>query len=260
MSIKLIALDMDGTSVTPDKNAPHLEFITKPVLQAIQEAQRKGIIVIFATGRWFNAVKHHFPITNFTGPQIFCNGAVICDPDGRILSKTAIPENDYKDLMNSMLMRDMTVGVCDEYSMARRVVGENIMGFHRWFDERENLLDTPFAAKITALEGGDWLADLIAGQFPHLQTAGHKDRYMEIWSRAISKGIALNLVAEYYGFGMDEVLAIGDGDNDYDMLERAGIGIAMGQADDTVKACADDIAPSLEHDGVAWAIEKYALK
>jgi hydroxymethylpyrimidine pyrophosphatase-like HAD family hydrolase len=121
------------------------------------------------------------------------------------------------------------------------------------------LLESPFVCKITAYAGGDWLRNLVSEQYPHLQMAGHCDHYMEIWPKATNKAMAIRIVAAHYGIAMEEVMAIGAGDNDYDMLREAGLGVAMGQASNDVKACAKVVAPSLAEDGVAWAINKYVL-
>src|SRR5699024_2868995 len=84
--------------------------------------------------------------------------------------------------------------------------------------------------------------------------------FLEITHPQVGKGKALKRLAEHFELAPEDVLAIGDGGNDKDMVEFAGTGIAMGNASDDVKETADDVVASNEEDGVAEAIKKYILK
>ena len=83
--------------------------------------------------------------------------------------------------------------------------------------------------------------------------------YLEIVKKGIKKSEAIKVVLEKYHIQQDEVMAIGDGENDVEMLEFAGLGIAMENAKEEVKRFANDVTTSNNHDGVANAIEKYIL-
>ena len=80
---------------------------------------------------------------------------------------------------------------------------------------------------------------------------------MEIVDVHCSKATALEMLAKKYGIKQEEVIAIGDGFNDLPMIEWAGLGIAMENASETVKECADEVTASNDEDGVALVIEKY---
>ncbi len=81
--------------------------------------------------------------------------------------------------------------------------------------------------------------------------------FLEVYNSSASKGHALAKIGETYGIDKDEIIAIGDGENDISMLEYAKIGIAMENALDIVKNKADFITLSNEEDGVSYAIKKY---
>jgi Cof subfamily protein (haloacid dehalogenase superfamily) len=83
--------------------------------------------------------------------------------------------------------------------------------------------------------------------------------FLEIYNINVNKGIIVHKVAEYYGIKREEVIAIGDGENDISMIEYAGLGVAMGNAMDSVKNDANLITKSYAEDGVAHVIEKYIL-
>ena len=82
---------------------------------------------------------------------------------------------------------------------------------------------------------------------------------LEIVPTGVNKAAGLARVAEILGIPREETIAIGDGENDISMLRWAGLGIAMANAPENVKAAADVIAPACDEDGAAWAMEKYLL-
>lgn len=84
-----------------------------------------------------------------------------------------------------------------------------------------------------------------------------KPTYLEIMSKNSSKTAAIAVLLEKYNVKRTELMAIGDNYNDINMIEYAGLGIAMGNAPDAVKCCADSITTSNDEDGVAYAINKY---
>jgi Cof subfamily protein (haloacid dehalogenase superfamily) len=81
----------------------------------------------------------------------------------------------------------------------------------------------------------------------------------EMSPKGIHKGSGLITIAEYYGAGIESTIAIGDSDNDTPMIQRAGIGIAMGNADPELKEIADDITTSIQENGIFNAFQKYGL-
>jgi len=81
----------------------------------------------------------------------------------------------------------------------------------------------------------------------------------EMVAPGLGKGIALATLADSLGVERDQVIAIGDEDSDVPMLEWAGLGLAMGNAPDSVKRMANAVIPSVDDDGVAWAIDRYIL-
>jgi hypothetical protein len=90
--------------------------------------------------------------------------------------------------------------------------------------------------------------------------ATSKAHYLELTHPSVNKGHALALLAEKLHIGREEVMAIGDSNNDYHMVEYAGFGVAMGNASERVKGIAQAVTGHNNAHGVAEAIEKYVLK
>jgi hypothetical protein len=82
---------------------------------------------------------------------------------------------------------------------------------------------------------------------------------IEVFPVNVSKGHALAALADHLGVSQSEVMAIGDHDNDIEMLAWAGLGVVMGNGSEAAKAVAQVIAPPIDEDGAAWAIEKFIL-
>jgi hydroxymethylpyrimidine pyrophosphatase-like HAD family hydrolase len=86
------------------------------------------------------------------------------------------------------------------------------------------------------------------------------DHLVEVTAPEASKGQALARLAAHLGVAQSATMAIGDHDNDVSMIAWAGLGVAMGNASPAAKSAADVIAPPLEEEGAAWAIERYVLE
>ena len=100
----------------------------------------------------------------------------------------------------------------------------------------------------------------LLGGIDGLENVRWSPNFLDIVSAGCGKGDAIDAFCARLGITPAECMAIGDGGNDVHMLRHAGIGVAMGQASDNVKAAADVIAPSVDEDGAVWAIRKYVLE
>jgi hydroxymethylpyrimidine pyrophosphatase-like HAD family hydrolase len=90
---------------------------------------------------------------------------------------------------------------------------------------------------------------------------GHRELdYVNVTHPDVNKGAALRALADALGVPLDGTMALGDGPNDAPLLETAGLGVAMGNAVEPLKRLADAVVPSVDEDGLAVAIERYALR
>lgn len=92
-----------------------------------------------------------------------------------------------------------------------------------------------------------------------IEVASSSKKNVEVTTKGVSKGNALKFLCEYFNIKKEEVMAIGDSENDISMLQYAGFGVAMGNAIDTVKKEAEFITETNDNDGVAKAIEEYVI-
>lgn len=271
----LLALDLDGTLLTTDKR------LTARNLDAITRAQDAGTTIVLSSGRHPYSMSYFAELLNLRergGYLVAFNGGMIVDyPTGRVLYETHLPSHLLPRLRDWARRYDLpmlsfrgSVGAPTIISEqpANHFVVENArnnrMTVEGVDDIAEAMLALPVPPPKCLLPGPPELlpeveaamrADL-EGEMEIFRSAPH---YLELVPLGIDKGRALLRLLEHLGLTPADLMACGDQDNDIPMLRVAGIGVAMDNAADHVKAAADVIAPSCDDDGVADIIERYLL-
>ncbi len=271
--IKMIGLDLDGTLLTSDKK---LLPYTKQVLA---EAIKRGILVLMATGRPYTGIPgelRHFPGIRYA---LTSNGARILDTqEGKVLVEHLLPLKSAKKALEILQKYDTLQEVYFDgqgYAEAEKL--DRISRYHHnphmWEYVRRSRKPVPSIPELIARENKDMdkvqalFADMDElaqawkelGQYEELVLVSSLGYNIEINAVGVDKGRGLMELGVLLGIRPDEIMACGDGDNDIGMLERAGIGVAMGNAEENVKAAADYVAPTNDDEGAAKAIVKYAL-
>lgn len=267
--IKLIAIDLDGTLL----NSNH--EMTERTEKALKAAMANGVKVIIATGKTFLSSREIIKRLGTNTPGIYNQGTVTFNSDGTIHSQQVIDKALARLVITFAEERDYVLGV---YSGTRILVrkmtqrmAELTTHFHEPMPEAvgplQNILDTTPVNKIIAFYPGDarkvqalrWQLSMQIGSGARLMSAGIPDE-LEILPTNASKGTALKVLLKEMGIPASQAMAIGDGENDIEMLELAGLGVAMGNANDHIKSVANVTTKTNDEDGVAEAVEKYVLK
>ena len=265
MSIKLIVCDLDGTLIGQE-----LRFSPR-LLETIKRARHKGIAVTIATGRGFPSARRFVAQMEIDIPVICYQGAQINSPQGKVLQETPLPRTCLPPVIEFCQREDWELTVYYNDEIYHTVQKYNPDYYARWFGLPLHLVDDLLSAipgdplKFIAIapdtQTGDELEramrSIAGGRFQIMRSHAF---FVEGLANGVSKGNAIARLAGWMGISRREVMAIGDDGNDVAMIEWAGIGVAMGNAAQSAKAVADVIAPPLEQDGAAWAIEQYALE
>ena len=263
--ITLIALDLDGTIMSKDR------IISRRVRHTFKRAIDQGHVVTIATGRGFAPTARFAKELGVNAPIICYQGALIQDyRDGRAVHSATIPLNVARDLIVFSQARQLNFQVytqddrayVDQMDPVAVSIAE-LSGIPvTAVEDLAGWLNQP-PIKFLFLEQEDAVPELVRdmqAQFDgHLQVVRSWDRLIEATGPDASKGDALARLAAHLGASQSGTMAVGDQDNDVSMIAWAGLGVAMGNASPEAKAVADVIAPSLEADGAAWAIERYVL-
>ncbi len=266
MNYRLIACDLDGT-LRAEQNAT----FTPRVRDAVQRAMARGAHVVMATGRMFPTAEVFAHDLGLADPVVCEHGATIRDlQTDEILWERRVPRDLLREVA-ALAGCEWTLTACLDGELYTPCITENALRFAGKY-AREHLHELPDLADhlprepqklllINDVETTDRLfAECVARFGERLQVVRSFDKYVELTHRAASKGNAVKWLAERWGIARVEVIAIGDQDNDRSMIEWAGLGVAMGNAVESVKQIADYIAPSAAEDGAAAVVEKFVIR
>jgi len=264
MGYRLVASDMDGTLLNSRCE------VSENTKLAIRRAVDKGVIFTLATGRPIQGVANFIPLLSRDAPVITYNGAVIVTGDtNRVLySQPVLPDSAREILRLSRelgttavvwaggrLFSDKLSELVMEYSDLSCVKPELNIGD----DDVISLGVSKILWYDTAERTADFLSMFSSSAPEHITVCTSTPNFLEIFDDRTSKGLALEQVCRIYGIDRSEVIAIGDGFNDLSMLDFAGLGAAMDNAEQEVKAHADFVTRSNEDGGVAYILEKFVL-
>ncbi|MGE9553310.1 sugar-phosphatase [Erwinia amylovora] len=269
MAIKLIAIDMDGTLLNPQHE------VTPRVKQAIQAARDKGVAVVLATGRPFIGVQRYLMELDLRQEGQYCitnNGALVQKAEtGDCVAEVTLNYHDY--LYFEQLARELGVHFqaltksllftpnkdISEYSVHESYL-TGIPLRYRAVEEMDKSATFPKVMMIDVPSILDEAIKRIPQEARDRYTIMKSSPYyLEILSKQVNKGAGVKALADRLGLAREEVMAVGDQENDIAMLEYAGTGVAMGNGIDSVKAVAQFVTKTNQEDGVAHAIEKFAL-
>ncbi|WP_346353423.1 Cof-type HAD-IIB family hydrolase [Azotosporobacter soli] len=264
MKIKLIAIDMDDTLLNSEL------AISERTFAAVTAAQAKGVAVAIATGRMFSSALPYAKQLAMQVPIITYNGALIRHPqtDATLFHQTI--EDEAATKVRQLFKERgwyLQAYVNDQLYVKER--GREAKSYEALAGIRSIALGDDFFAqaqaptKMLAMAEPELLAEIEATVNAALGgrifTATSKPTYLELMHPDVNKGRALAMLGEHLGVERDEIMAIGDSNNDYAMLEYAGLGVAMGNASERVKKVAQFVTDGNDADGVAQAIEQFIL-
>ncbi|AFY75835.1 MAG: Cof-type HAD-IIB family hydrolase [Hydrococcus sp. C42_A2020_068] len=271
MDIRLLVLDIDGT-ISGRSNE-----ISQPVKQAIQAVQTQGIQVALATGRMFRSAMRFHSCIGSQLPLLAYNGAWIQDPFtgemhqhlpvAPVLARQLLDELEQPELIDRLgihfyigdclYVRQITA-ITENYAQRSGIEPIAVGDLRSIVDKHPT--------KVLALSRE---VSLIEKLLSHLQQRYAASElyltqstinFLEATHPHANKGSAVRYLSEQIlGLEAKNVMAVGDNFNDAQMLQYAGTSIAMGNAPTALQELADWVAPSVEEDGVAVAIEKFLL-
>jgi len=265
LNYRLIAVDLDDSLLGDDLK------ISGGNRRALLAAQERGTQVTIATGRMLDSAMPFIRELNITVPVITYQGAYIKDTvTGETLVKKPIPMEYAHRILEECKRDKLYVQVYLENSYFFEQENQYSRLYHRLSGIRGRavgdlktflkeepikilIIDEPeripvFRSRFEKLFGG------------RLQIAVSKPNYLELTHIEATKGNALERLGSMLGIKKEEIIAIGDSYNDVSMIEYAGLGVAMGNAPDPVKAFARYVTKGNEEDGVAEVVERFVLK
>ena len=271
--IKLIACDLDETLLNDKKE------ITKKNLAAIKKAQKEyGVKFVPATGRGYTCLDDILQTLDMKEKEneyiISNNGGIVCEcKDYKHLFFHELPFENAKELFAYGYQKGICIQVFTD---------EDVYAFHLNEEERKwlflfkpdsivcnedniDFLKDKKIAKIlfqkTDMEYLHKLAeDMVSITKDNVSVSYSSNRYLELNAIGVNKGLGLKELAEYLHIGIDETMAIGDNLNDLEMLQDAGVAVAVANATEEIKKISGYVTTNdCNHDAIAEAIETYVF-
>ena len=265
VNYKLIALDLDGTLTNDEKEIP--EYTTRVLMRA----QEQGVRIALVSARQSSGLHYErdvLKLQKYGGLLLSYNGGRIVEAEnGNVLYETTLDPQVTKEILR--YLEDLPVTVimddCDRLYVKDRngyQVQQESYNDHMDVVEVPDLVEALTFPVVKLLLAVDpeiifdvqkQIAEYLPDDLTVVRTAPF---YLEIISKKISKGQGIRQVCEYIGIRPEEVIAFGDAENDISMIQVAGMGIAMGNAEPAVKEVADRITLTNNEDGIAVALEQ----
>lgn len=272
MAIKLIAIDIDGTLINDQQQ------ITPKTVATLKQAKAAGLKVVLCTGRPMTGVEAYLKQLGLDNQDqqyvISFNGALAQSTSGHVLVNHTLSFADYADWVNYCLKagvhsqietRDYIYTTNQNLShytiYESELVSMNVR--YRSMDQMAREQNNYVIAKAMMVDTKDKidhaLANLPVDFKDRFSIVRSEDFYLEFMHKDASKGQTLNRLSQKLHIKPEEVMALGNAQNDNSMLEFAGTGVAMGNSVPATLKVADVTVADNNHDGVAEAVNKYAL-
>lgn len=245
--IKIAFFDVDGTLL----RLGHKE-LSANTAAALRQLHQNGIILCMATGRGYTGVPH-FDGIDFDVRLTF-NGSFVTKGND-IIFKNPINEYDKYQIISNLKQMNRAIAISNEHMIVTNGTDPDLEQYFAFGSEKLKIADNfddiskTDIYQIMCSCQKDEHSQILSGA-PHSQITAWWDKAVDIIPLNSGKGNAVAAVLRHYGFSKDEAIAFGDGHNDIEMLEAVGMGIAMGNAKDEVKAKADFVCKSVENDGI----------
>jgi Cof subfamily protein (haloacid dehalogenase superfamily) len=256
MDYKIVFFDVDGTITHHEDGS-----ISNNTKEAIKALKTKGLRVVAATGRPLSMCKEirELGIDTF----ITANGAYVKHHE-KVIHKIPMNKNIIQEVFEFAKTENHGLSFYTEDFCMNGVKDTEILKALR---ETLSLNDYPAINQLIyqqevyliCLFATDEVVEKFNQRFPHLVFKRWHPFVLNVLQEEVSKSLAIKKVLKYFNIDQSEAIAFGDGENDIDMLELAGLGIAMGNGNEKLKSVADFVTRKSSEDGIEFALKKYGI-
>lgn len=268
--IKLVAIDLDGTLLNSHKE------ISQKNKDVLAQAKAAGVKIVLCTGRPLAAIEVYLETLDLRDNgdySITFNGGLVQKNDtGEIIEKALMPLDDVHDLYQLATELKVPLDILSDglvlqlpTSLENRSLYSqlnNLLTFEA--AELQHLTADKIYNKAVVAIDEDYLDEQIskipATFYDRYEIIKTRSNLLEFMPKGITKAYGISLLARDLDIKQEEIMTIGDEENDLPMIEYAGLGVAMENAVASVKALADVITATNDNDGVAQAVEKFVLE
>lgn len=267
--IKIVGIDLDGTLLDDKKE------ISTENKKTLQKAKNLGVKIVLCTGRPLGGMSHYLDELGLRGPDDYAvtyNGGLVQKTDSRqIVSQIYFSLEEVRDIYQKMSQIGLPVNFIDldyiheppypaglrsnyaksmPYLVLKSLDMENLASDLKINKAVINADPHLIEGKVADFETA------FAGDYSMMRSHPHQ---MEIMPKGVDKGAGLQQLGKLLKVSKNEMMAIGDEENDLAMIEYAGLGVAMENANEKVKALAQKVTKNNNESGVAYAVNEWVL-
>ena len=257
---RALFFDIDGTLVSFQTHS-----IPESTIHALELVKKNGINIFISTGRPIQIITNLKAIEHLIDGYITTNGAY-CFAGKREICCTPILSIDVETLLKDATQKDYAVIVVGEKDIAVHNYKDIVdrlfrVGFNVTNIDYNLLVEKVLHQRILQLTPfiPQPIEDLLMPQLCNCESERWHPEFTDITVKGTDKGSALKAMASALNIDIKDTMACGDGGNDISILQSAGIGVAMGNADDHVKSYADYVTTDVDHDGILNAFRHFNL-
>jgi hypothetical protein len=236
-------------------------------IEALHRARAAGMHVIVVTGRMVQSIRQALAPAELHDPVICYQGAVVADADGQWLRHEPIPLELARETIAALadagwspnVYVDDKLYVAEETPESRRYSHLNHVASHV-VGPLLDWLDAPPTKLVVVGDSGelDALRPQMEERFGDREhIAKSLPYFLEFAQAGVTKGAGLDFLAAHLGFTREQTIAFGDGENDIELVDWAGYGVAVDNAHERVKELADFVCPPVTEEGVAQVLDAY---
>jgi Cof subfamily protein (haloacid dehalogenase superfamily) len=256
MDYKIIFFDVDGTITHHEDGS-----ISNKTKDAIKAVKNKGIKVVAATGRPLSMCEEILELGIDT--FITANGAYV-KHNQEVIHKVPMDKDIIREVTEFASKENHALSFYAEDFSMNGVIGTDIL---KALQETLSLNEYPAINQLIyhqevflmCLFATDETVEKYIHKFPYLTFKRWHPFVLNVLQEEVSKSLAIEKVLKYFSIDKSEAIAFGDGENDIDMLETVGLGIAMGNGNEKLKNVADFITKKSGEDGIEFALKKYGI-
>lgn len=268
--IKLVAIDLDGTLLNSKKE------ISTRNKEALAKAKAAGVKIVLCTGRPLAAIEIYLEALNLRDNgdySITFNGGLVQKNDtGEIIEKALMPLADVHELYELTSELNVPLDILSDGLVLQLPTTEEYTSLYSQLnklltfeprDLAQLTSDQIYNKAVIAVEQtylDEQIKKIPASFYDRYEIIKTRSNLLEFMPKGITKAYGISLLARDLDIKQEEIMTIGDEENDLPMIEYAGLGVAMENAVPKVKEIADVITDTNDHDGVAQAVEKFVLE
>lgn len=260
MNIKALFFDIDGTLVSFTSHT-----VPASTVEALEEAHRRGVGIYISTGRPMAFITNLKPIAHLIDGYITTNGAY-CVVGDTVVSRHPMDPDDVATVLADAIDNhypvvvdgERTIVVYNNSDLVDRIyvkgLGVDVLDYSLTLKDlgTEGILElSPFMTR--AQEAA------LSPRLRHVTSGRWHPEFTDFTSQGVDKALGLREMAGFLHLDISQTMAFGDGGNDIAILSAAGIGVAMGNSADDVKAAADFVTTDVDNHGIAHALRHYKI-